>query len=264
MRFVAEVVGRLWPASAAGRGSAGEKGAHHPRRRAIHHVPRRDAIVTVEIKLEHLAAHGVVEMTSRLEVEDAHGRHPRFVGGMVEQHVHFGQRQIRERLRGVEEIAHTHADRRLVRGKALSNIDQLGLVPDRVQRRLDVPSRRVLSSHGATLRRRRRSALLPPHACSNARVMGRAFGDTSVAGRRTQSRRSVRRVSARSALQVVHLTTARDVLLVRRDGYRAAVGAKGGGPRMVIPRGFAVADAWRRARSTRSAVSSVAGSLAPR
>ena len=46
--------------------------------------------------------------------------------------------------------------------------------------------------------------------------------------------------------------------------YRAAVGEKGGGPRMVIPRGFAVADAWRRARSTRSAVSSVAGSLAPR
>ena len=48
------------------------------------------------------------------------------------------------------------------------------------------------------------------------------------------------------------------------DCYRAAVGEKGGGPRMVIPRGFAVADAWRRARSTRSAVSSVAGSLAPR
>ena len=48
------------------------------------------------------------------------------------------------------------------------------------------------------------------------------------------------------------------------DCYRVAVGEKGGGPRMVIPRGFAVADAWRRARSTRSAVSSVAGSLAPR
>ena len=49
--------------------------------------------------------------------------------------------------------------------------------------------------------------------------------------------------SGRSALQVVRLTTARDVQLVRRDGYRAAVGAKGGGPRMVIPRGFSAAEA---------------------
>ena len=47
-------------------------------------------------------------------------------------------------------------------------------------------------------------------------------------------------------------------------GYPAAVGAKGGGPRMVMPRGFCVAEAWRRVRSTRSLVSSVAGSLALR
>ena len=68
-------------------------------------------------------------------------------------------------------------------------------------------------------------------------------------------------VAAFGAIAVV----GRDVLLVRAGtGYRAAVCAKGGGPRMVMPRGLAAAVAWRRARSTRSAVSSVAGSLAPR
>lgn len=39
----------------------------------------------------------------------------------------------------------------------------------------------------------------------------------------------------------------------------------GGGPRISMPRGFAFADAWMRARSTVAAVvASVAGSLAPR
>ena len=96
------------------------------------------------------------------------------------------------------------------------------------------------------------------------RRCARAIRGHGPRGERDPSRRSVRRVSARSALQVGRLTTRVDVQLVRRDGYRVAVGAKGGGPRMVIPRGFSEAEAWRRARSTRSAVSSVAGSLAPR
>ena len=50
-------------------------------------------------------------------------------------------------------------------------------------------------------------------------------------------------VWGRAAQRFLRLTTARDVVLVRGDGYRAAVGAKGGGPRMVIPRGFFVAEA---------------------
>ena len=93
--------------------------------------------------------------------------------------------------------------------------------------------------------------------------MGRAIGAADSQPQAANIGRCGPRVRG-PGLQVVCLATARDVPFVRRDCYRAAVGAKGGGPRMVIPRGFAVADAWRRARSTRSAVSSVAGSLAPR
>ena len=38
----------------------------------------------------------------------------------------------------------------------------------------------------------------------------------------------------------------------------------GGGPRIAMPRGLSIADAWRRGRSTASDASEVAGSLAPR
>ena len=80
-----------------------------------------------EIDVGELRAPRLVRASTRLEVEDAHRRHPRLVGRLVEQPIDFHEIEVGVRLGRGEQIAHADADRRLAGAQSLTDLGQLGV-----------------------------------------------------------------------------------------------------------------------------------------
>ena len=107
--------------------TAGEVTAEHARGGTVDHVPRRDPVVPAEVDVGELGAPRLVEASPSLEVEDAHRRHPRLVGRVVEQPIDFHQIEVGVRLGRGEQIAHADADRRLAGTESLADLGQLAV-----------------------------------------------------------------------------------------------------------------------------------------
>ena len=70
--------------------------------------------MAADVHVEQRAAPLVIEPTPGLEVHDAQRRHPRFVGGMIEQSIDLVEGEIGVCLGRGEQVAHPHSDRLVV------------------------------------------------------------------------------------------------------------------------------------------------------
>ena len=80
-----------------------------------------------EVDVGELGTSRLVEASPSLEVEDAHRRHPRFVGRVVEQPIDPHQVEVGVRLGRDEQIADADADRGLAGTESLADLGQLAV-----------------------------------------------------------------------------------------------------------------------------------------